>query len=414
MSKSLSTPKLIFAVLNVAATTACVPTLQSRSTPHIAGGTVIQDTTHPIARSTVAIVRPENLPFGKTTCSGVLIEPNIVLTAAHCFQTASAENIRAVFATKVAGASGNAVRDVAALLIHPEFFPDAALGRNHAPANDIAVLILKDNAPDGYVPVKLAALQPPPQNVELAGFGLQSESDLKSSGVLKSVPARVVENDSYRKILTVESGSTQGSGSSQNPTPEGALRGDSGGPAYQNTSAGLEVVGVLSTGGVATSGTFNGKNVYTHVAHYAPWVADSVTRLKSGAQASQPVTGLSYLVEKKGTSHFSITVTNTTEAHHVCHVSVSATVLYPQMERTEKLALTRNPTDSESSLTLLVTLPANGTQNPYATFFVLRKTPDRPYKDFLVRAQCDSAPPSAMIKAALSNEMERELRAAGY
>jgi hypothetical protein len=223
-----------------------------------------------------------------------------------------------------------------------------------------------------------------------------------------------VDADAFRKILTVESGSGGTSNDPQKPSVEGALRGDSGGPAYQHTANGLEVVGVLSTGSLAITGSFSGRNVYTHVSHYAPWIIDSIARLKSGSHMSQPVKGLHYVVEKNGTSHFSITVSNSTDANHICHVSISASVLYPQMERSEKLSLTKNIADTESSTTLMFTVPGKNSPKSYLTFFAQRKTVDRPYKDFLIRAQCDNAPPTPIEKATLSNEIERELREAGY
>ncbi len=387
--------------------TGCVPQKSTVSNPSIAGGVFVESPENPLAKSTVAIARPENIPFGKTMCSGVLIQKNVVLTAAHCFLTASASDVRVVFATRVANVQQEFTRQAKQLFIHPEFFADAALGHTYGASNDIALLTLEGEAPPTHASVSIFTEAQLPGELQLAGYGLQDEKNLTSSGFLKTVAARVVEVDSYRKMLTVEAGVNAG-------ITTGALRGDSGGPAYVSENGTLRVAGVLSTGTVGATGSFNGKNIYTLATPYAPWIQSTLDLVNSGKTIQDPVQGIQYLVSKHDPSTFAITVENTNSVAHICNIKISASVVFVNMERTEKLKLKKVPSEKAEADSITVSLAARdpsptAEKKSYTTVYAERTQATRPYKDFVVRAQCDSAPASAPVSAVLTTELQKEL-----
>jgi hypothetical protein len=167
------------------------------------------------------------------TCTGTLVAPRVVLTAAHCVENADAPQVLSVvFASEPARASASErVR--------------AIDGRPHpawrAGENDIGVLILAEDAPVVPVPLDESAL---PVDIvgritRVVGFGLDDQG---RTGSRRSGTARVT---------AVEAGTF-----SMEAAPGMTCGGDSGGPSFLEVDSAERLVGVTSFGDLAcTRGT---------------------------------------------------------------------------------------------------------------------------------------------------------------
>jgi MYXO-CTERM domain-containing protein len=174
------------------------------------------DTGHP---ATVALTVQ-----GYAFCSGTLVTPTVVVTAAHCITpeigSPSWEQVEVFFGTSVyEGGTFVALDDG---LAHPGF--DATL---QDPDDDIAVLRLEAAAP--VAPVPMAALPPPGTELTLVGFGI-TQSGAEDGGTKRVATATVLER--YGKIFSMEL------------APSGTCSGDSGGTALWNDGGVEKLVGV--------------------------------------------------------------------------------------------------------------------------------------------------------------------------
>lgn len=180
----------------------------------IVGGA--EDTTNvavvPIFHRSVAC-SPEDPAFA---CTGTLVAPRAVLTAAHCLEGQPPNALEVEVGGVVIPVSGGAA--------HPMF--DDTLR-----VNDIALLVLEAPAPLTVPPIAIASSVPDlvGQDVTLVGFGATSgtSSDI---GTRRAGAARVGMQSAEELRVT--------------PDPAMSCRGDSGGPVLH---AG-EVVGVTSYG----------------------------------------------------------------------------------------------------------------------------------------------------------------------
>jgi hypothetical protein len=164
------------------------------------------------------------------TCTGTLIAPRAVLTAAHCAQV-SPQNISVVLAPELGPTlPSEARRTVSRVFVHPSFAArqdDLFASRQWDQANqfDIAIVYLAEPVPASFVPFAMAAGElPAGAIVSAAGFGARSFDQLTGGrtggGVLQTAVMRMLESKQENILLF-----DQANGS-------GVCVGDSGGPAY--------------------------------------------------------------------------------------------------------------------------------------------------------------------------------------
>jgi hypothetical protein len=169
----------------------------------------------------------------RVICTGTLIAPRVVLTAAHCVENLDyPRSLSVVFAPDTSRAlTVERVRTLRGQM-HPAWSPGV---------NDIGVLILAADAPVAPVPLAGGAL---PENLvgwttRVVGFGLDDE---EQTGYRRSGTARVT---------AVEAGTF-----STVAAPGMSCGGDSGGPSFLEVDGTEHLVGITSFGNLAcTTGT---------------------------------------------------------------------------------------------------------------------------------------------------------------
>jgi secreted trypsin-like serine protease len=205
-----------------------------------------------------------------TSCTGVVIAPALVLTAAHCALPGAEYKI-----VEFDSAHRPILHDVAQVRTHPQFDLNTLLG--HRATADVALLELTKPLPAVFV---AAPLTVPPSPVAVgdhllvAGYGVAVRGDGRSGGTIRVADLVATGQPGSLQIRLVDP-ATNGA-----QPGLGACTGDSGAPAFFRDDNGLAVIGLVSwSTGPALGAGCGGLTGVTPLTRYRDWIIETAAKL---------------------------------------------------------------------------------------------------------------------------------------
>jgi secreted trypsin-like serine protease len=217
--------------------------------------------TEGVGRSVVTIVGSRG-----NFCTGALIAPRLVLTAAHCVQPGATYKIVEYGADR----QPPQLQDVKTVAIHPGFKMEAMMA--HRATADVALLQL--DAPARGKSVSVLGVPQIPivagSRFTIAGIGVSVRGEGKSGGTIRVAGLVATGRPGTLQIRLVD---PVGQGTRDGL---GACTGDSGGPVFEDRQDGAALVGVISwsTGPNGAAGC-GGMTGVTPLTLYRDWIVQT-------------------------------------------------------------------------------------------------------------------------------------------
>lgn len=190
------------------------------------------------------------------SCTGVVLAPNALLTAAHCVQPA------ADYAVVVFEAEGPRLIPASRIAVHPAFDPNSFETRRPTP--DLAIVRLSAPLPASFRPAQLSAEVALPARrtaFTVVGFGVTRDGDGKSAGTLRAVELPSIGTTGGIMVRLSDGAA------------KGGCTGDSGGPAYLDGMVAGIIGWSTAAGGARGCGGVTGA---TLVGPQRPWIDATV------------------------------------------------------------------------------------------------------------------------------------------
>jgi len=242
----------------------------------VIGGTASQDV-HGARASTLRVETSRG-----ELCSGAVIAPELVLTAAHCLMGGGSVSVVSLdprFRTRR--------HAVVAVLPHPTFVPGTT--PRTQPGADLAMLRLAAPLPPDLEPVTLGGGLWQGETVTMAGFGLSVEDNKKTARRLRET--RLVNAGNYTTQNTVKV-AVDIEARGEKPGA-GACRGDSGGPVLRGDVRSRDLVGIVSWSSGPLSSRVRricgGFTAITPVSEYRSWISEAAAQLLATGPNFRPV-----------------------------------------------------------------------------------------------------------------------------
>jgi hypothetical protein len=217
-----------------------------------------------------------------TLCTGTLVGPNTILTAAHCFpkNTVATQIVASINLFCSSGFSKQLVYPANQIKIHP-LFQHKDTPSTTSPDYDIAIVQFDGILPSHYEPLKLHKLdirtemQSPTSGLIMTGYGRTNTSDdslPELRFVNKGWDRLILERDSTNLIDRLNLISINQSDS------RGGCSGDSGGPLLIADQGSYKVVGVASyiESAVESKLCEQGLIFYSYLPSYWDWISEQL------------------------------------------------------------------------------------------------------------------------------------------